>query len=191
MLEAVVVKTPVLPDVARGNPEAMAECLNRYGGLVWAMACRRCRSRADAEDVVQDIFLQLWKSAERFNAERSAEVTFVSMIARRRLIDYQRRQPRHDMEPLPADPVDPGSTRVDSLEFHDEVQRARQLLNQLRPDEKDILQLSIERGLSHSEIAERTKLPLGTIKSHARRGLIRLREMLGSEVREHASGARR
>jgi RNA polymerase sigma-70 factor (ECF subfamily) len=84
----------ILQRVARGDQQAVRQCIDEFGGLVWAIARRMTRSRADAEDAVQEIFLELWQKADRFNPAMSAESTFVTMIARRRLIDRYRKLAR-------------------------------------------------------------------------------------------------
>jgi len=103
--------TDVLPRLAAGDPKAAEECLDRYGSLVWSLARRHTRNAADAEDAVQDVFLDLWKNAERFDASRASEAAFITMIARRRLIDRLRRKTRRldtaqlDTEIDVADPL--------------------------------------------------------------------------------------
>ncbi len=157
----------------------MVECLDRYGGLVWAMACRRCANRADAEDAVQDIFLELWRVAGRFDEARASECTFVAMIASRRLIDRQRRSGRRPaMGGLEHEPADRSPTSGSNSEIRDEARLAREMISQLRPEEQRVLKLTINDSLSHAEVAEQLAMPLGTVKSHARRGLIRLRELM-------------
>ena len=89
-------RTPSVSDsllnrVAAGEMAAMQECINQYGGLVWSLARRFSASAADAEDAVQEVFITLWKYASRFDESKGSETTFVSMIARRRLIDRLRR----------------------------------------------------------------------------------------------------
>ena len=156
----------------------MTECLDAYGGLVWSIARRLCGDAAEAEDAVQEAFLSIWKSAEKFDAARSSEKTFVAMIARRRIIDRRRSaQRRLDVQPL-ADPV-PTESRIEAdLETQEEAVRARRMMTELKDDERRVLELAVDHGLSQSEIATRTGMPLGTVKTHARRGMIRLRELL-------------
>ena len=80
----------LLPRIATGDNHAMEECLDLYGNLVWSLA-RRMSPSADADDAVQEIFLDIWKNAARFNKNVASEKTFVMMIARRRLIDRRRK----------------------------------------------------------------------------------------------------
>ncbi len=88
----------LLPRIAAGDPDAVQACIRRYGGLVWSLALRMSRSREDAEDAVQEIFISLWKSADRFDPSRATEVTFIAMVARRRLIDRRRAAQRRPEE---------------------------------------------------------------------------------------------
>jgi RNA polymerase sigma-70 factor (ECF subfamily) len=104
------------------------------------------------------------------------------MIARRRLIDRgRRRQRRIDTAPLPEAPAAATEPAPDRTELSEEAGRAEAAMRQLRPEQQRVLQLSIFHGCSHEEIARATGLPLGTVKTHARRGLIKLREMLTQE----------
>ena len=92
-VEQVVAKS-VLQRVAAGEMAAMQECIDEYGGLIWSLARRFCSSPAEAEDAAQEVFIALWENAARFDEAKGAEVTFVAMIARRRLIDSGRKQQR-------------------------------------------------------------------------------------------------
>ncbi len=174
---------PVLGRVAAGDPAATRECLARYGNLVWSIA-RRFEA-ADAEDAVQEIFLDLWKSAARFDPQVASEAAFVAMIARRRLIDRRRmrmRRPTAD-QVLAGDSsdgmlaLDPNPTAT--ADTCAEAKQAARALEQLRPEQRQVLVLSTVQGLSHGEIAEHTGMPLGTVKAHARRGLLSIRAALG------------
>jgi len=171
---------PVLARAASGDAAAVEACLARFGGLVWSLARRFCRNAADAEDAVQDVLIELWRSAGRYDAAVASEATFVAMIARRRLIDrYRRRQRQPDLQPLPElMPLQAEGVHT-RIEQQPDVQRAARALLTLRPEQQRVLRLSVHGGLSHAEIAEATGLPLGTVKTHVRRGLIQLRETLG------------
>jgi RNA polymerase sigma-70 factor (ECF subfamily) len=172
----------ILHRVATGDPAAMSDCMERFGGLVWSLARRATAGASDADDAVQEIFVDLWKSASRFDPSIATETTFVAMIARRRLIDRgRRRQRRIDTAALPeaAQPAAPEDTAATAR--REDAARAAAALERLRPEQQRVLQLSIYHGRSHEEISRATGLPLGTVKTHARRGLIRLREMLEKE----------
>ncbi len=170
----------ILQRIAEGDQNAVQDCLKTYGGLVWSLARRMLRNQADAEDAVQEIFVEVWKNAGRFDAEQASETTFVAMIARRRLIDRirfaQRRVSPDSIEDMVAEPA--GNSGED-LQTLVEGREAFEALNQLRPEQRQVLQLSIIHGLSHQEIADATGMPLGTVKTHARRGLLQARELLG------------
>ena len=171
----------VLERVADGDPAAVEECLQTYGGLVWSVARRFCPNYADAEDAVQDVFIEIWRSAGRFDAQVSSEATYISMIARRRLIDRYRKSRRElDTTVIQEGLVGGSDEHVAQAEVSEEAALARRQLARLRPEERQVLELSIDEGMSHSEIAAATSLPLGTVKTHARRGMIRLRKLLGA-----------
>lgn len=161
--------------------------MDRYSGLVWTLARRMFSDRHTAEDVVQDIFVDIWRHASRFDASMGSEATFVATITRRRLIDQLRRKKRRHSGPS----IDE-SGGVVAVERRDVADRpilseeaavARQVLSELSEDQQRVLQLSIFHGQSHERIAEATGLPLGTVKTHARRGLIRVREALAKAGR--------
>jgi RNA polymerase sigma-70 factor, ECF subfamily len=170
----------ILKRIAEGDQDAVQDCLKAYGGLVWSLARRMLRSTDEAEDAVQEIFVDLWKNAARFDPAQASETTFVAMIARRRLIDKirfsQRRLAPGSLEDILAEPAGSSGKEIQSLV---EGQEAFKALEELRPEQRQVLQLSIIHGLSHQEIAEATGMPLGTVKTHARRGLLQARELLG------------
>jgi RNA polymerase sigma-70 factor (ECF subfamily) len=169
----------VLQRIAAGDSTAVRECIDQFGALVWSLARRLSRTAADAEDATQEIFLDIWRSAARFDASQGSEKVFIAMIARRRLIDRLRKT---TAEP-PMDPVevleyvtwpDPGT----ASEISQEAEQAMRALAELRPEQRQVLELGLLHGLSQSEIATRLSMPLGTVKSFMRRGLIRVREFM-------------
>ncbi len=170
----------LLRRVAAGDKAAVGEVVASFGGLVWSLARRLSPTPADAEDAVQEIFLDVWKSSARFDPAQGSEKLFIAMIARRRLIDRLRRfrgEPeRADTEALDvlafADPGVSGERAVDAL-------HAARAVGSLKPDQQKVIALAVLHGLTHSEIAERTGLPLGTVKTQMRRGLIELRTRMG------------
>jgi RNA polymerase sigma-70 factor (ECF subfamily) len=153
--------------------------MDTYGGLVWSLARQLSRTQQDAEDAVQEIFIDLWKSAGRYDETQSAEITFVAMIARRRLIDRLRRlKNAPETDELPEDMADTRRPIEKEMEINSEAAVAAQAMSQLRPEQQEVLRLAIYEGLSHKEIASATGMPLGTVKTHVRRGLLHIREAL-------------
>lgn len=157
----------------------MEQCIKVYGGLIWSVALRYAADRSQAEDIVQEVFMDLWRSAHRFDGSIASEKTFVGLLARRRSIDYTRKlrrqppvEPLMAAESLPEENLEPsGERRVE----HSEV---REVLNSLPEATRELFTLHFEDGLTHPEIADRTGLPLGTVKTRLRRGLIELRNRL-------------
>ena len=170
----------ILNRIAAGDVNAVQDCLKAYGGLVWSLARRMLRNQEDAEDVVQEIFVDIWKNAERFDPGQASETTFVAMIARRRIIDRMRYAKRRPAPESLDDMVSEPASRIDvNLQTSVEAAEAAKALNELKPEQQKVLQLSIVHGLSHQEISDATGIPLGTVKTHARRGILRAREILG------------
>jgi RNA polymerase sigma-70 factor (ECF subfamily) len=173
----------MLQRIASGDSAAVRDCMQEYGPLVWSIARRLSRTPADAEDATQEIFLDIWRSAARFDASQGSDKVFIAMIARRRLIDRLRKT---SAEP-PMDPVealdavawaDPGTASETSIE----AEHAARALAELRPEQRQVLELGLLHGLSQSEIATRLSMPLGTVKSFMRRGLIKVRELMNIDA---------
>jgi RNA polymerase sigma-70 factor (ECF subfamily) len=138
------------------------------------------RNTDDAEDAVQEIFVDIWKNADRFDASLSSETTFIAMIARRRLIDRIRYSTRRiSAESLDDVLLEPFTRSDKQMQTNVEAGQAADAMRALRPEQQQVLRLSIIQGMSHQEISDATGMPLGTVKTHARRGLMQVREFLG------------
>jgi len=177
---------PLLEQVARGDQDAMRALIKRYSGLVWSLVRRKISSQSDAEDLVQEIFADVWKSAHRYDAGVGSEDTFVAMITRRRIIDQIRRISR---APSQVTLDAPNAQRacseeadVESLDTKGNAGRVMRVLRSLRPERRQTIELAIVHGLSHSQIAESTGMPLGTVKAHLRRGLDEVRTLLAPQL---------
>ncbi len=169
----------VLKRIASGDTGAVRECLDQYGALVWSMARRWSRTSADAEDATQEIFLDIWRSAARFDAAQGSDKMFIATIARRRLIDRLRKttaEPPMDPEEVLESVVWAETSNASELAV--EAEQAARALAELKPDQRQVLELGLLHGLSQSEIAARLKMPLGSVKSSMRRGLIKIREYM-------------
>ena len=171
----------ILARVAAGDPDAIGECIKRYGGLVWTIARDFVRTPADAEDATQDVFLSLWKNAARFDETKSSEKSFIAMVARRRLIDTLRKAGRRPkLVALPEDGPDPANDSHIRMERGLEASMAAKTLQELKPDQRKVIELSVYQGMSHREISEATNIPIGTVKSHIWRGLNSVRERIAA-----------
>jgi RNA polymerase sigma-70 factor (ECF subfamily) len=172
----------ILERIARGDPAAVQDCIRTYGDLIWSLARRYLRWDADAEDAVQDIFIDLWNSAARFDRRVATEVAFVATIARRRLIDRVRQRGRRPgMDSLDDDEASEAiqPAVLPQMEEESDVAVVARVLEAMAPEHREILTLALYQGYSHSEIAEKLDIPLGTVKTRVRRGLIHIREQLG------------
>ncbi len=170
----------ILERVADGEDAAVEACVDTYGGILWSIARRYVKTHTDAEDAVQDIFIELWKQAEKFDPGRSSETTFVTMIARRRLIDrLRKRQPVGDGGGVSVEDVEiPQLASTPLLETSEEAEKALLCIEKLSAQQQNVINLSIHHGASHRCIAEQLAMPLGTVKSYARRALIQLRDCM-------------
>lgn len=173
-------EVPLLERIANGDRDAVAACIDQYSGLVWSLARRFIANEADAEEAVQDVFMELWSNASRFDSSKASEATWISMIARRRLIDRARRELRAPAsESLSGVEHELGRDEHVAIEASAESSRVLQIIEAMNPDQMQVVRMSTWLGMTHAAIAERTNLPLGTVKSHLRRGLSRIREQLG------------
>jgi RNA polymerase sigma factor (sigma-70 family) len=185
----------ILQRVAGGDPSAVQDCIDQFGGLVWSLARKLCPNRSDAEDAVQEIFVSVWKSAERYDPTMGSEATFIATIARRRLIDRARkRQRRLGASSLdesyavagnasPAAGASSSEVPGSSTTLSEDAAIAERALRDLSGDQQRVLRMSIMHGLSHEQISQATDMPLGTVKTHIRRGLIRVRKLLEDDTR--------
>jgi RNA polymerase sigma-70 factor (ECF subfamily) len=174
------VSRTILERIAAGEESAVRDCMDQFSGLVWSLARRYSRSAADAEDATQEVFLEIWKSAARFDPALGSEAVFITTIARRRLIDRlraQKRRPPTEEFDETAFP-DPGTDDPAPTIMATEVRATRAALAALPADQREVLLLGIVEGMSHSEIANRTGKPLGTVKTQMRRGLDKVRRQL-------------
>jgi len=169
---------PILPRLAAGEPRAMNECISRHGGLVWGIVRRSVKDTTAAEDLVQEIFTEIWKKAAFFDPSVASESTFIALVARRRSIDFLRRQGRQpDFEPLEAAESIPASS-APAPALNCDPEAVKSSVANLPDDTRHLFRLFFEEGFTHPEIADKTGLPLGTVKTRLRRGLITLREQL-------------
>ena len=170
--------------VARSSDAALGELYDRHGRTAYGLALRVVRDAALAEDVVQEAFLGVWRSAARFVPERAKASTWIMTFVHRRAVDVVRREERRRAEPLDrADQPATGSTEeVAWLRF--ERERVQNALAQLPDQQREAIELAYYGGFTQVQLAERLGQPLGTIKSRVFNGLGRLRELLAEGTAE-------
>jgi RNA polymerase sigma factor (sigma-70 family) len=165
--------------VASSDDQALAELYDRFGRIAYGLALRILRDEALAQDAVQEAFLAVWRSADRFLAERAKASTWILTLVHRRSVDLVRREDRRRGEPLEsaAEPAAPTTTE-DEATLGFERRIVQEALAQLTPEQRETLELGYYGGLTQTELAERLGQPLGTIKSRMFTGLSRLRDLL-------------
>ena len=172
--------------VARGDEDALAELYDRVGRIAYGLALRVLRDERHAEDAVQEAFLQVWRSAATFRAERAKASTWILTLVHRRAVDLVRREERRQADPLTDDSA-AGAAPEETDEaawLRFERERVQAALKQLPDVQREALELAYYGGFSQSELAERLGVPLGTIKSRMFAGLARLRELLDDSTQE-------
>lgn len=171
--------------VARGDERALRSLYDAHAARVLATARRLLGNTAEAEEVVQETFVDLWNRAASFDAERGSPATWILTIGRNRAIDRLRTRAavqRAVESAAPGTDREPATTPEGALvDAHDQA-RVRRALSSLSPDQRAVVELAYFDGLSQSEIAARTGHPLGTIKGRARAALQKLAESLSEEV---------
>ncbi len=159
--------------IRAGDQTAMSELYDRYAKVVYAVALRVLQETSAAEDVLQDVFLQLWRNPDAFDASRGSLAAWLAVISRHRAIDrLRKRRPEVDIEDCV---ITGGPDLRDETERNLVVEKVRSVLAEMSPDQRRALELAYFQGLTHTEIAEKTGEPLGTIKTRIRTGLQQLR----------------
>ncbi len=165
--------------VASSDDAALGELYDRFGGVAYGLALRILRDESLAQDAVQEAFLGVWRTADRFLAERAAARTWILTLVHRRAVDLVRREDRRRGEPLEGAPEPAARETVDeeaAVRFQRRV--VQEALRQLTPEQREALELGYYGGLTQSELAEQLDQPLGTVKSRMFAGLAQLRELL-------------
>ena len=164
--------------VARGEEDALAALYDRFGRTAYGLALRVVRDPALAEDVVQEAFLSLWRTAGRFVPERSRAGTWLLTLVHRRAVDLVRREERRRVEPLELAPDAADATAQEAPWLRLERERVQAALARLPDTQREAIELAYYGGFTQAELADRLGQPLGTIKSRMFAGLARLGELL-------------
>ncbi len=179
--ESVDADTLLLEAMADGDRTALARLYDRHAPLLLALGTRVLGAPDEAEDLVHDVMLEAWHRAEDFDPRRGSVRTWLALRTRSRALDRLRSRGRRAVEPLPREdeaerPV-ASSDRADDPSLVSDHRRVRVALSHLPPPQRAVLEQAYFEGLSAAEIAERSGVPLGTVKSRSAAGLARLREL--------------
>jgi RNA polymerase sigma-70 factor (ECF subfamily) len=182
--EGALADRDLVREIAAGSMDALARLYDRHARKVYGLARRILAQAQDAEEVVQDVFAQVWRDAARYRPERATVAAWMIVLARTRAIDRLRmRQARPDQThaaaadtavALPNAGPDPETVSIST----DDARQVRAALERLPENQRALLELAYYEGLSHSEIAERTGTPLGTVKTRIRSAMETLRGAL-------------
>lgn len=164
----------LIASLRAGDQSAMADLYDRYSGVVYGVALRVLANTTAAEDVVQEVFLQLWRNPQAFDANRGRLAPWLAVIARNRAIDLLRKRPMED--DIDELPISTGVNLEDEASRRLAVEKIRGVLVQLPQDQRKALEMAFFEGMTHTEIAGKTGEPLGTVKTRIRTGLQALRK---------------
>ena len=171
-----------------GDADALASLYDRYSSLLLALARRILHDSSDAEEILQEVFLQAWNQAARYRGTRSSVSTWLVMLTRSRSIDRLRSRKSRDRtvnalkEENPKDYT--SAVAVGNVLLGERRERLRRELEELPEEQRTVLELAFYRGMSQSEIADFAGIPLGTVKTRTLLAMRKLRKALGLEMRE-------
>ena len=176
---------PLLLRMAQGDESALSSLYDQTVAQVYGLALRIMDNSQEAEEIVSDVYLQAWRQAHCYQPQRARVVGWLLMICRSRALDQLRRRDRADPHPEPENlnrsiGDDPAELLLKSLERG----RVHDAIRELSNVQRQMISLAFFYGFTHSEIAARTTLPLGTVKAHIRRGLSILQTLIVEENRQ-------
>jgi RNA polymerase sigma-70 factor (ECF subfamily) len=174
--------------IGRRDQTAFSAVYDRLCGPLYSLAMKMLGDPAEAQDALQDVFLQIWSRAATYDPEQSSVFSWAVLLTRSRVIDRLRARGRRSRvvvastEELPPAEADASTVEsaADTVEKNDAAARVRDVLKNLPSEQRDAIELAFFEDLSHHEIAARLEQPLGTVKARIRRGLLKLRERLNN-----------
>lgn len=170
----------LMSSIADGDPQALKALYDRHAGLVFTVCLRIVRDRSEAEDLLTEIFFELWAKRDRYNAMRGSPVSYLLTLARSRAIDRKRRKRlTYDGTLDSGSAASEQPSPAEASESKERGQLLSRCFDRLDAAQRQAIEHAFYDGLSHSEVATKLARPLGTIKTQIRQGLLRLRECLG------------
>lgn len=171
------------------DEEALAELYDLYNRLLYGMIISIVKKREEAEDVLQEVFIKIWESASTFDEERGNVYSWLVTLARNKAIDRIRskdyktqKKASQDVDApeffLKGDKFDPLETTI----FSDRTELVKRALDKIPESQSEVLKIAYYRGLTQREISEQLEIPLGTVKTRMRQGMIKLKDILGEFI---------
>lgn len=182
------IELDLLARISQRERVAFEELYKRYSNILYATAMKFLKEDADAQDVVQDVFIQIWDKAKLYDPAKGKPLTWALTLTRNRSIDriraIQRRSRLRDDFEKESNVDESTGVReaLSDVDASEKGQILRSAVGQLSPQQRRVIELAFFRGLTQSEIAEQLGEPLGTVKARARRGLMKLKEILGHQL---------
>jgi RNA polymerase sigma-70 factor (ECF subfamily) len=181
------IELELLARIAKRERAAFEQLYTRYANILYATAMKFLKEDADAQDVIQDVFIQIWDKAKLYDPAKGKPLTWALTLTRNRSIDriraiQRRTRLRDDFEKETV--VDESAGLREALSGVDASERSqilRDAVGRLSPEQRKVIELAFFGGLTQSEVADRLGEPLGTVKARARRGLMKLKEILGPQ----------
>jgi RNA polymerase sigma-70 factor (ECF subfamily) len=182
------IELDLLARVAKRERAAFEQLYDRYKNILYATAMKFLKEDADAQDVVQDVFIQIWDKAKLYDPAKGKPLTWALTLTRNRSIDriraiQRRTRLRDDFGKETV--VDESAGMREALSGVDAGEKSqilREAVGRLSPEQRKVIEMAFFRGFTQSEIADRLDEPLGTVKARARRGLMKLKELLGPQL---------
>jgi RNA polymerase sigma-70 factor (ECF subfamily) len=178
----------LLRQIADRRPESLSELYDRYAPLLLGLARRIMGNSADAEEVLQEVFLHVWNRGSLYDASRSSVSTWLVLITRSRAIDRLRSRKvverTHEAAQMENSDVHTSPEGDQNVFIQERRERVREELAKLPPEQRQVLDLAFYGGFSQTEIASRTEIPLGTVKTRTLLAMKKLRNALRTEIRE-------
>jgi len=172
--------------IVKGDQRAFSQLYDRLSGPLYSLAIRMLGDASEAQDALQEVFLQIWRRAEFYDPEQSSVFSWAVLMTRSRVIDRLRRRDRRlrvivastddEQTDVTSTTASQEETAADAAGRREEAMRARSSLNQLPAEQRQAIELAFFNDLTHQEIASQLGQPLGTIKARIRRGLLKLKE---------------
>lgn len=169
----------LMRSIAAGDRAALSSLYGRTSAKLFGICLRLLGSRAEAEEVLQDVYVTVWQKASRFDEGKASPITWLAVMTRNKAIDRQRRRTTRTTDLDAAGEIaDDRASALDILEMNEEMGRLADCLDELDERQQTMIRAAFLDGATYPQLAERESVPLGTMKSLIRRGLLRLRGCL-------------